>query len=191
MMARPAQPDLFAPPLPPGFRYAPELIGRAEEAQLLAAFEDLPFVPFEFRGYTGRRAVIYFGWRYDFNAGRIGEAEPIPDFLLPLRARVADFAGIAADAFQHLLINRYEAGAGIGWHRDRPQFEDVAGVSLGAPGAFRMRRAVGKAWERVTITVEPRSVYVLQGPARHEWQHSLPPGEALRYSVTFRTLAKR
>jgi alkylated DNA repair dioxygenase AlkB len=190
-MVRSTQPDLFAPPMPPGFRYAPELIGREEEAALMGAFESLPFVPFEFRGYTGRRAVIYFGWRYDFTAGQIGMTEPIPDFLLPLREKVAKFAGLPAEAFEHLLINRYEAGAGIGWHRDRPQFEDVAGVSLGAPGAFRMRRAVGKTWERATITVEPRSVYVLQGPARHGWQHSLPPDEALRYSVTFRTLAKR
>lgn len=175
--------------MPAGFRYQRELITPDEEARLMAAFEDLPFVPFEFRGYTGRRAVIYFGLRYDFDAGKVGAAEPIPKFLLPLRQKAAAFAGVPAEAFEHLLINRYEAGAGIGWHRDRPQFEDVVGVSLGAPGAFRMRRAVGKTWERATITVEPRSVYVLQGAARHEWHHSLPPGGALRYSVTFRTLA--
>lgn len=189
MMARTAQPDLFAPPMPPGFRYAPDLIDAAEEATLMAAFEDLPFAPFEFRGYTGRRAVIYFGWRYDFNAGEVAHAEPIPPFLLPLRDKAARFAGLAPERLQHLLINRYEPGAPIGWHRDRPQFEDVIGVSLGAAGLFRMRRAVGRTWERATITVEPRSAYVLQGPARHEWQHSLPPAEALRYSVTFRTLA--
>ena len=177
--------------MPAGFRYAADIIGREEEAKLITAFEALPFVPFEFRGYAGRRAVIYFGLRYDFDAGQVAAAEPIPDFLLPLRDKAAAFAGLPAEAFEHLLINRYEAGAGIGWHRDRPQFEDVVGVSLGAPGAFRMRRAVGKTWERAAITVEPRSVYVLQGSARHEWQHSLPPGEALRYSVTFRTLAKR
>jgi alkylated DNA repair dioxygenase AlkB len=87
-----------------------------------------------------------------------------------------------------VLVNEYRPGAPIGWHRDRPQFEDVVGVSLGAPGRFRFRRKAGVGWERMALTVEPRSVYLLRGSARTEWEHSLPPAPELRYSITFRSL---
>src|SRR3954462_13344474 len=126
-----AQQDLFAPtaapmsPMPDGFRYQPDVVTPAEEADLLSRMAGLDFRPFEFQQYVGKRRVIYFGLRYDFTAGRLDEAAPIPDFLLPLRARAAAFADLVPDALPHILINEYEPGAPIGWHRDRPQFEDV------------------------------------------------------------------
>lgn len=175
--------------MPAGFRYQPEFITPAEEASLLGQLEQLAFKPFEFQGYLGLRKVAYFGWSYDFSKGRVGEAPPIPEFLLPLRDRVGDFAGKPGGAFEQVLINLYETGAPIGWHRDRPQFGEVVGVSLGAPVRFRMRRKAGEGWERKAMTVEPRSAYLLTGPARTEWEHSLPPAEVRRYSITFRTLA--
>ena len=184
-----AQPDLFAgAALPDGFRYQPEFLTPEDEAALLAHMPELDFQAFDFQGYKGLRRVVYFGWRYDFTAGKLGQAKPIPDFLLPLRGKAAAFAGLAADAFGHVLINEYQPGAPIGWHRDRPQFDDVVGVSLGAPGRFRFRRKQGGGWERRALTVEPRSVYLLRGSARTDWEHSLPPAPALRYSITFRSL---
>jgi alkylated DNA repair dioxygenase AlkB len=183
------QPSLFLnPDLPEGFRYQPNFITRAQEADLLSRLPDLDFKPFDFHGYQGKRRVIYFGWRYDFTAGKIGQADPIPDFLLSLRDEAAAFAGLPPEAFAHVLVNEYEPGAPIGWHRDRPQFEDVVGISLGAPNKFRFRRKQGTGWERKAMTVEPRSAYLLRGPVRTEWEHSLPPAEALRYSITFRSL---
>jgi alkylated DNA repair dioxygenase AlkB len=189
-MSAASQASLFPQPpsMPEGFRYAPEFIAPDEEAALLARVEGLAFAPFEFHGFEGKRAVVYFGWRYDFSAGRLDRAEPIPPFLLPLRDRAAAFAGLAPEAFGHVLINKYEPGAPIGWHRDRPQFAEVAGVSLGSPARFRMRRRTADGWERRTTMVEPRSLYLLRGPARSEWEHSIPPAPALRYSITFRSL---
>jgi alkylated DNA repair dioxygenase AlkB len=186
------QPDLFAPApraLPEGFVYRPEFIPEAHARELVERFADLEFRPYEFRGFLANRRVISFGRVYDAAGERLASGASIPEFLLPLRAQAAIFAAVDADRLQHVLINEYRPGAGIGWHRDRPQFGDVIGVSLGAPGVLRFRRRRGEDWARAAITVEPRSAYLLRGPARHDWQHSLPVLDALRYSVTFRTLA--
>lgn len=185
------QPSLFepVPAWPDGFDYRPGLVTPEEEAALIAQIAALPLKPAEFRGFLALRRVVYFGWRYDPAGGEIGRIEPIPAFLAPLRAAAAAFAGLEAVAFAHALVTEYQPGATIGWHRDRPEFGDVAGVSLGAPALLRFRRGEGKGWERASQRLEPRSVYLMRGPARSEWRHSIPAGEGLRYSVTFRTLA--
>jgi alkylated DNA repair dioxygenase AlkB len=187
------QPDLFAPRPPPdlpeGLRYQPDLITAEEERDLTARFETLPFKPFEFHGYTGHRQVVSFGWRYDFGRRSLDPTTPIPEFLLPLRAKVAAFTGHAPETFEQALVSLYEPGAAIGWHRDRPEFKDVAGVSLLTPCRFRFRRKAGEVWERRAFEAAPRSAYLLNGPSRTEWEHSIPPLEARRYSVTFRTRA--
>ena len=187
---RPSQPNLFepGPDLPDGMRIQAELLAPEEEAALLARIADLPFEPFQFRGYEGRRRVVSFGWRYDFSQQRLGAAEPIPEFLLAVRHRAAGFLGVEAGALPHALVTEYAPGAAIGWHKDRPEFGEVVGVSLGAPCTFRLRRRSGAGWERRAFPAEPRSAYTLQGASRTEWEHSIPAVEALRYSVTFRTL---
>jgi alkylated DNA repair dioxygenase AlkB len=174
--------------LPEGFSYQPELIDRDEERELIRHIRDLPFKPFDFHGHLANRQVVGFGLRYDYERRQVLEAPRIPDFLLPLRAKVAEFAGVAASEFAQVLINEYRPGAGIGWHRDKPHFEIVAGVSLLAPCSFRLRRKSGTAWDRETIELEPRSIYLMAGPSRNEWEHSIPPVEQHRYSVTFRTM---
>jgi alkylated DNA repair dioxygenase AlkB len=132
--------------------------------------------------------VVSFGWRYDFNTSRLQPADPMPDPLLALRDKVAAFAERPAGEFAHALVTEYAPGAPIGWHRDRPEFGIVVGVSLLSPCVFRLRRRAGRGWERAAFTALPRSAYLLSGPARSEWEHSVPPVGALRYSVTFRTL---
>jgi alkylated DNA repair dioxygenase AlkB len=174
--------------MPAGFRYQPDLIDAGEEAALAAWIGTLDVAPYEFQGYLAHRRVISFGLRYDDRTRQVGAADPIPEELLPLRAKVADFAGVAPSDLQHVLINEYREGVQIGWHRDRPQFRDVAGVSLLSPCLFRLRRRTGTGFERASMRLEPRSAYLMQGPARDEWEHSIPPAERLRYSVTFRTL---
>ena len=175
------------PVAPEGFRYRDDFLSPAEEAELAAHLAELDFEPFQFRGYEARRRVHSFGYRYDFNAQKLEAADPIPDWLADVRARAEAFAGVAPGALQQLLINEYLPGAPIGWHRDRPQFEKVVGISVGAACIFRLRRRVRAGFERASLTLEPRSAYLISGVAREQWEHSIPPVEAHRYSVTFRS----
>lgn len=175
--------------LPDGFRYRPELISPADEAALVARVRELPFREFEFHGYTGKRRVVSFGWHYDFTGRRLRKAEDIPDFLLALRTAVARFAGVGPERLRHVLVTEYGAGAAIGWHRDKSVFGETIGVSLLSPCVLRLRRKAGeRKWERVNVDAEPRSAYLLSGAARSEWEHSIPPVDSLRYSITFRNL---
>jgi len=174
--------------MPEGFRYAPDVIDAAEEARLVAAFAGLPFKEFEFHGFFGKRRVVSFGYRYDFNGGGLKEAEPMPHFLLPLRERAAAFAELSPDRLQHALITEYQKGTSIGWHRDRPDYGDVIGISLLSSCTFRMRRKAGASWQRASLQLPPRSIYLMRGPSREQWEHSIPAVDALRYSITFRSL---
>ena len=191
------------PNLIEGFHYQRELITVAEEKSLLDHVGELPFREFEFHGYLGKRRTVSFGWQYEFSGrGKLRKADDIPEFLLPLRSRAASFAGMQPDSLQHVLVIEYRPEAGIGWHKDKPVFGEVIGVSLLAPCILRFRRkreeaaAKGKGdrlksnWERVNLLAEPRSAYHLSGPARSEWQHSILRVDSLRYSVTFRSMSE-
>jgi alkylated DNA repair dioxygenase AlkB len=182
------QPDLFqaSPALPEGFRYWPDFLSADEERNLVERFATLPFKEFEFRGYRGNRRVLSFGWQYDFNQMELQRTDDMPAFLLPLRERAARFANLEASDLQHVLLTEYAPGAGIGWHKDKPMFAEVVGISLGSRCAFRFRRKSGRTWERASVVAEPRSAYLLRGPSRTEWEHSIPALDRLRYSITFR-----
>jgi alkylated DNA repair dioxygenase AlkB len=174
---------------PPGFRYRENLVTEWEERALAASLGQLDLRPFEFHGYLGNRRVASFGLKYDYERRSVEPASAMPGFLNNLLARVAEFAGCEAAAFRQVGVNEYRPGAAIGWHKDKPQFGIVVGVSLLSPARMRFRRARGRQWERISRDVEPRSVYILSGEARAEWEHSIPPVGDLRYSITFRTLA--
>jgi alkylated DNA repair dioxygenase AlkB len=182
------QGDLFglAPAMPEGFAYQDEVISADEEQVLLERLRTLPFKPYDFHGFLGHRHVISFGWHYDLSAATLRESEPIPDFLLAIREKAAAFASLEANRLQQVLINQYAPGAGIGWHRDRDMFRDVIAVSLGSTSTLRLRRKSGEMWDRAAQVVRPRSAYLLRGASRQAWQHSVPPVEDLRYSITFR-----
>ena len=188
----PDQPSLFeAPPtlprgVPEGFVYRPDFLSRDEEAELAAWLGTLPFAAFQFHGYEGRRRVVSYGWQYDFARSHLLKADDIPAELLAVRARAAALAGHAPEELQQVLLNEYQHGAPIGWHRDRPVFAEVVGISLQAPCTFRFRRRTPGGFERASLTLEPRSAYLLSGPARTEWEHSIPPVVQHRYSITFR-----
>ena len=176
------------PALPEGFRFAQDFVTPEEEQALAERLALLPFKEFEFQGYLGKRRVVSFGWQYVFDGSGLRKADDMPDFLLPLRERAAVFAGLAAEDLQHVLLTEYAPGAGIGWHKDRSVFGDTIGISLLAPCRFRFRRKSGQKWERASLIAEPRSAYLLRGPSRTDWEHSIPEMEALRYSITFRNL---
>lgn len=176
------------PKLPEGFRYQNGVLSESEEREVVAMIQPLPFKEFEFHGYLGKRRVVSYGWRYDFDKRRIRQVDDIPEFLHPLRVKAAAFAGLVPVELQMALVTEYQAGAGIGWHRDKAEFGDVIGISLLSACPFRLRRKAGTKWERVTVDVQPRSAYLLRGPSRTEWEHSIAGVDALRYSITFRNL---
>jgi alkylated DNA repair dioxygenase AlkB len=187
------QPALFAfaRAQPEGLVYRDDVLSPAEEQVLLAAFAALPLRPFEFHGHLGKRRIVSYGFRYEHGGRALSESEPLPDFLLPLRRRAAAFAGVPEAGLRQAMVTEYAPGAGIGWHRDKPMFADIIAFSLGAACMLRFRRQRGAGWERASRQLRPRSAYLLRGAARWEWQHSIAPMTALRYSVTFRNFVER
>lgn len=177
------------PPRPEGLTYAPEFLSPAEERELLAWVVARPFGEVRMHGVVARRKALHFGYDYAYDARSIEPTTPIPPEIAPLRDRCAALAGVEPDRLVACLVARYEPGAGIGWHRDAPMFGNtVVGVSLGAACKMRFQRGEGPAREVFAQPLAPRSAYVLAGPARASWQHSIPPVQALRYSLTFRTV---
>ena len=193
-MSASAQPNLFptafAPPLVSGLTCVSEAIGADDEQRLARFVASLDFKPFEFRGFIGNRRTASFGWRYDFNGGGFQRADAMPGALQHAREIVTGRLGLTANDFEQCSVIEYAPGAGIGWHKDRPHFGKVAGVSLLTPCRLRLRcPRDGGGWERAAVLLEPRSAYLLDGEVRNVWQHSIPALERLRYSITFRTLA--
>jgi alkylated DNA repair dioxygenase AlkB len=175
---------------PAGLRYQSAFVSPAEEQALIGQISALPLAPFQFGIYEGKRRVVFFGTRYDFTHQKLEKADDLPDWLLPLAARVEAFGTLPAGRIRHALCTEYDVGAGIGWHRDKKHFDQVFGVSLGSACKFRFRRRAGPSWQRFTLDAEPRSLYVMTGESRHAWEHSIPPVETKRYSITFRTMAE-
>jgi alkylated DNA repair dioxygenase AlkB len=191
-----SQADLFggppapAPSLPPGMRYELDFLSREEEAALLAQIATLPLAPMQYKSYTALRRVVSYGGRYDYDANQLNEGPPIPPWLFPLRARAAAWLGIAPEEFKQALVAEYRPGTPLGWHRDVPDFEDVVGISLADVAVMRFRPYPPEAPKKqdvIKLELAPRSIYLLRGPARWAWQHSVAPTRALRYSITFRT----
>lgn len=184
------QPDLFGTPLLPGLATHPDIISTQEEAALVAQLQAESLLPFRFQGWFGKRLTRSFGWSYDFESARFARTDAIPGWLLPLRERAANFAQLAPGALVQALLIRYDAGAGIGWHKDKPVFEHVVGISLGSSAQMRWRRRTDRAFSRLSLPLAPRAAYHLSGEARHEWEHSIVPMAQTRWSITFRSLAR-
>lgn len=181
--------DLFGEPLlPDGYRYMPGMLSIAEERGLVRRFEELAFQPFQFHGYSANRRIFTFGHKYIFAGQKARADSSIPDYLMPLTEIAAQVTGKPAQSFSQVMVTEYPPGAGIGWHRDRPVYEDIVGISFLAPCQLRLRqRASNGSWSRQVAEIEPRSAYLLSGEVRDKWQHSITAMEALRYSVTLRT----
>jgi alkylated DNA repair dioxygenase AlkB len=192
-----AQGSLFADPpapqLPPGMLYQRDFLDAGEEQALIALIRGWPLEAMRYKAYTARRRVLSFGGSYDFDANRLRQAQPMPPELEPLRARVAQWLGVDPQAFAQALVAQYSEGTPLGWHRDVPDFEDIVGVSLLGEAQLRLRPWPHESGSRngvVTLAIEPRSIYLLRGPARWAWQHSVAPARELRYSIALRTAAQ-
>ncbi len=174
-------------PEPQGPRYAGDFVSPAVEKELIQRIRTLSLQPFQFGQFEGKRKVASFGFRYDYDLHRLQRAEPIPACLDEIVANVEIFAS-GSTRIQQVLCTEYGVGVGIGWHRDKPHFDEIFGLSLGCSCNFRFRRRAGTAWERFTIDAEARSLYMMSGASRKIWEHSIPAVEAPRYSITFRTM---
>jgi alkylated DNA repair protein (DNA oxidative demethylase) len=175
---------------PEGLVLRAELLTPGQERELLERLEELRFDAIVLRGQAARRTARHYGLGYDYESRAPQAGEPLPDWLLPVREQAAELAGVESGELVEALVQRYPAGATIGWHRDAPAFGTVVGVSLGGTCRLRFQRGTGdrrRVWEEL---LEPRSGYVLAGAARWSWQHSIPPTKELRYSITFRTLRR-
>jgi alkylated DNA repair dioxygenase AlkB len=186
---------LFEADVPDGFLYRDDFITPDEEALLAGEIARLEFSTFEMRGVVARRRVAFFGKSYDGGADSV---LPMPAFLEPLRDRVAVWATVDPRAFAMALINEYPPGAPIGWHRDAPQYDIVAGISLLASCRMKFRPYVRanlhaslQGRRRVAsheIALERRSAYLMTGQSRNAYEHHIPAVITLRYSITFRTI---
>jgi alkylated DNA repair dioxygenase AlkB len=185
------QSDLFGRSAVAGLTQAEAVVTQPEEQALTESIDSVALSPFRFHGWRGKRLTAAYGWRYDYDDASFAPTDPIPDWLLPLRARAARFASLQPDDLVQAMLIRYDPGAGIGWHRDRPVFEHVVGVSLGAPATMRFRRRRPGGFDRASALLAPRSIYHLALEVRHEWEHSIAEMAATRWSVTFRSLATR
>jgi len=183
--------DLFGTSALPGLAVQDGIISADEEAMLIEHIDGEGLSPFRFQRWLGKRLTRSFGWSYDFDTGRFAPADPIPDWLEPFKQRAAVFAGLAPEDIVQALLIRYDPGAGIGWHKDRPVFEHVIGISLGNPATMRFRRRVGAKFERATAPLLPRAIYHLSGEVRDQWEHSIAEMAAPRRSITFRTLRRK
>ena len=186
-----SQSDLFGKtPLIHGLQTFCGAVDAATETRLIARIDAAPLTPFRFGQWTGKRLTVDYGSGYDYRRGTTTSAPPMPEWLLSLRASLAPLAKLREEALEQALLIRYDPGAGIGWHRDRPQYGDVLGLSLGAAATMRFRRRMADGnFERRSFPLEPRALYRLSGEARSDWQHSIAPMEQPRWSITFRTLA--
>jgi alkylated DNA repair dioxygenase AlkB len=174
--------------VPSGLRYEPGFVSVEEESELVALVQKIELQPFQFGMYEGKRRVAWFGWQYDYSDRKLKKADDIPGWLGRYVERVEAFDALPPGAIRQVLITEYEAGAGIGWHRDKPHFDRIYGLSLQSACRFRFRRRDGSKWQRYTLEAEPRSLYRMEAQSRHEWEHSIPPVETLRYSITFRSM---
>nr|WP_283254443.1 alpha-ketoglutarate-dependent dioxygenase AlkB [Ramlibacter paludis] len=175
-------------------RFQEDFLSPAQEAGLIARIEQLPLAPMQYQQYEARRRVVNYGGKYDYSAQKLRPAEPLPDWLTPLREQAGAWAGIAPEDFVQALIAEYTPGTPLGWHRDVPDYEDIVGISLLNDALLKFRpypHVVGVKAEVRKLVVPPRSIYLLHGAARWQWQHSVPAVKVLRYSITLRTARAR
>ena len=180
--------------VPDGFIYHPDFISQKEEGELIREIQKTSLEPFKYYRFTGKRRTVSFGWQYEFGASDITPAPDVPVFLLPVRERAGKLFDIDPGSLVQTSIIEYSIGSPIGWHREIPHFGIVVGLSLGAACRMRFRKYDrGRAGnknrdERLSIELEPRSVYLMSGASREIWQHSIPPVKELRYAIMMRTL---
>jgi alkylated DNA repair dioxygenase AlkB len=182
--------DLFSQgrSVPEGLDYWPNFVSVDAERDLLHHLKALPLQPFQFGAFEGKRRVAHFGFHYDYIDRQLRPADPIPQWIVPIVRSVETLVALSPGSIRQILCTEYDVGVGIGWHKDKHHFDKIFGLSLLTPCRFRFRRRMADDWERYTLAAEPRSLYMMAGDSRLIWEHSIPPVEGRRYSITFRTM---
>jgi alkylated DNA repair dioxygenase AlkB len=181
------------PIYPAGFTYIPAFLSENEEQQLLSEISNLELHVFKFQGFEAKRKVASFGYDYSFDKRALSKGKEIPAAFDVLIDKVANHLLINKEDFAELLVTEYPVGSVINWHRDAFPFDLIAGISLLSDCTFRLRPHDKTKQDRsaiISVPVKSRSLYVMRGMARTEWQHSISPVKAVRYSITLRTLRK-
>ena len=123
-----------------------------------------------------KRRVQHYGFKYDYKARkvnydmRIGE---LPEWLKKLSQKLYEDKHMPEVADQ-VIVNEYLPGQGIASHIDcEPCFEDtIVSLSLGSGCIMDFTNKFDKS-EKIPAWLEPRSLVVLRGEARHEWLHGI------------------
>jgi alkylated DNA repair protein (DNA oxidative demethylase) len=174
---------------PEGLQYKPDILDESEEKEIIRNLEALSFTHFKMHGIVAKREVVHFGYDYLYDQRKITPTVPLPGFLKPYLERAAGYADISPDILQEILVTRYGLGSGIGWHKDAPAFgSPVIGISLKSSCMMKFRRKIGESYEVYSLELCPRSLYIMNGESRSQWQHHIAETKDLRYSITFRTL---
>jgi len=184
----------IGPDFPDGFSYIPDFLTEGEEMELCGEISKLELHNFNFQGFKANRKVASFGYDYSFDNGSLSKGKEIPQIFDFVVEKVSRHLQVAKGDFAELLVTEYPVGSVINWHRDAPPFDIIAGISLMADCNFRLRpydKAKQTRASVISFPVKRRSLYIIQGPARSDWQHSITPVKQTRYSITLRTLKKQ
>ena len=152
------------------------------------------------------RKVQHYGYLYDYNSRKINmPTTPFPTFLIELANELTDICrqlNLIDDnyIFNQCIVNNYQTGQGISRHTDVKAYGKVIGcftIGSGATMKF-VHPNTGVEYEKY---VEPNSLYIMSGDARHIWTHEMlssksdivnkikiPRGR--RISITFRNVPK-
>jgi len=182
------------PELPEGFHYFPDFITEEEESNLVELIQKYPLKNMLFQGFEAKRKVISFGYDYHFDNRSLTKGVPIPEEFKPVILKAAAQLQIPAEKFEKVLLTEYGEGHVINWHRDAPVFEKIAGISLLSDCTFKLRPYDKSKQMRSSVKsfiAERRSLYLMEGEAKENWEHSIAPVKSIRYSITIRTLHER
>lgn len=176
--------------VPKGLLYYPDFLTEEEEKAILSFIRELDYSQVVLHGQAAKRTVVHYGYTYDYEAVKIKKGEPFPDIIQKLSDQCAHQAGIAKDDIVQCLISHYPKSATIGWHRDKFLFgPTIMGVSLLSSCKMRFQHTHEEIRYVHEQKLLPKSMYILSGPARTVWEHSIPAVDEERYSITFRTLS--
>ena len=177
---------------PQGMEYNEKFLSPEEERRIvseLTRVEENSWSKIRMRGIFAKRTMLCYGFHYISTSRSLCTAPPIPDFLKELREKCAGSVGASPEDFSQVIVSRYPIGAGINWHCDAPIFGDVImGISVKAVCRMLFRRDGVRSYK---LVLEPKSLLILKGEARHFWLHRIPPVKALRFSITFRSLRQQ
>ena len=176
--------------LPEGFNYYTGFLSADEETELYEAISTIELHHLNYHGYKANRKTASFGYDYNFENNKLNKGKNIPASFNWLIEKTARYISVERNRFAEMLITEYPPGTVINWHRDVPQFDLIAGISLLADCTFRLRPYDKTKQTRssvISFRVQRRSLYTIHGNARWNWQHSIMPVKQTRYSITLRT----